>query len=79
MIFCLMFVLKLLIEKGNTVFVFLLLLLIDSFFLIRGGVKKVVVLGCGQLGWGGGWLMPDRNFRSKNYHFLFLLPFEAEA
>ena len=28
---------------------------------------------------GKGGLVPDHNFRSKNYHFLFLLPFDAEA
>ena len=34
---------------------------------VRGGVKK-----SGSFGWWG-------LFRSKNYHFLFLLPFDAEA
>ena len=28
---------------------------------------------------GGGGLRPDHNFRPKKYHFLFLLPFDAEA
>ena len=27
----------------------------------------------------GGGLRPDHNFRPKKYHFLFLLPFDAEA
>ena len=41
--------------------------------------KKVVVLGGGGC-WGGGFCsVPDHNFRSKNYRFLFLLPFDAEA
>ena len=35
----------------------------------------VVLDGGGLL---GGW-MPDHNSRSNNYHFLFLLPFDAEA
>ena len=37
---------------------------------LRGDVKKVVVF------FGGG---ADHKFRSKNYHILFLLPFDAEA
>ena len=45
----------------------------------RGDVKKSVSFGLGGLFGGGGWLVPDHNFRSKNYHFLFLLPFDAEA
>ena len=27
----------------------------------------------------GGGLVPDHNFTKKKYHFLFLLPFDAEA
>ena len=34
--------------------------------------KEVVLLG-------GGGPRPDHNFRPKKYHFLFLLPFDAEA
>merc|ERR1711911_132744 len=29
--------------------------------------------------WGEGGSRPDHNFRPKKYHFLFLLPFDAEA
>ena len=47
-------------------------------FKIRGDVKK-----SGPFGWwgplGGGDSRPDHNFRPKKYHFLFLLPFDAEA
>ena len=52
-----------------------------KFISIRGGVKKKVVLlgGGGCWGGGGGGLRPDHNFRPKKYHFLFLLPFDAEA
>ena len=39
---------------------------------IRADVRKVVVLGGGGRG-------ADHNYRSKNYHFLFLLKFDAEA
>ena len=41
--------------------------------------KIVVVLGVvhQNMGWGG--QEPNHNFWSKNYHFLFLFPFELEA
>ena len=41
--------------------------------------KKVVVLGGGGCLGGGGGSVPDHNFQSKNYHSLFLFPFDAEA
>ena len=33
----------------------------------------------GAVGGGEGNSVPDHNFRSENYHFLFLLSFDAEA
>ena len=50
---------------------------VKSFWLkLRVDVKRN-----GSCGWCGPfWVVgPDHNFRSKNYHFLFLLPFDAEA
>ena len=44
--------------------------------MLRGGVKKkLVLLVVGAVGGS----RPDHNFRPKKYHFLFLLPFDAEA
>ena len=42
----------------------------------KGRRKKVVLLGGGGVGGGP---RPDHNFQPKKYHFLFLLPFDAEA
>ena len=44
---------------------------------IKGAASKKVVLLGGGGRWGGS--RPDHNFRPKKYHFLFLLPFDAEA